>query len=709
VIGENNTDDNLIFTVEPDVFGTDEVTLKLTSTENLTVSQPMRINITPVNDRPSIMDLPDLSIHYDKKYIFNFEPYINDIDTPMNKLNLKIYDGLIEDHFYIDGLTAVFKYPKSIAGQFLYATVTVSDGDKYANELITIHISDNDPPEIIAPIPNVSLFQGGTKSSIFDLDNYFLDPNGDTLVYSFSKSNSVITIHDNNSVDISAVTEWSGTERIIVKATDSLGAIIEQDILVSILEVNDPPTILTLPEIRIRYDHDYNFDLSRYIQDNDNLHEELDIMVSDPLHIQIDPKNNLGIIINYPRNYLNTSVQAIITVSDNLDFSRQTLNIIITDNYPPQLISQLPSVVFLEDTSINDAINLDKYFVDLDGSVITYSIYNNTLNVTLDENNIVSFSAPHDWFGSEPVSFQAADAKGAFKEVHITVTVLGVNDPPIVLPIPEQYGNENQRWAIDLSNYVVDIDNDMSELLLTVDDYHVEVAGSSLIFHGSPDTQDYVDLRVSDGEFSDSRSIYVNIMRDEEPPSRTMWEEFGIIILIIILIELLAFITAGLVQRKRNTYTVEEVFLIYAGGTLITHLTRQTQANVDDEIFSAMFTAVQEFIHDTFSKGKGAGGSKDVGDSWALDELKLGNYKILIERSKNTYLALIFLGKSSNKLRKIVNRLLNKIEDEYGDTLDGWQGDIDKLTGTEKILEILIKPLDENEEIPTSTKSMKKK
>ncbi|WP_455393068.1 hypothetical protein, partial [[Eubacterium] cellulosolvens] len=76
---------------------------------------------------------------------------------------------------------------------------------------------------------------------------------------------------------------------------------------------------------------------------------------------------------------------------------------------------------------------------------------------------------------------------------------------------------------------------------------------------------------------------------------------------------------------------------------------------------------------------------------WVLDELKLGDNKILIERSENAYLAVIFSGEGSKRLRRIVRRLLDKIETRYTRTLPTWDGDIKALAATKEILSVLIK------------------
>jgi hypothetical protein len=99
-----------------------------------------------------------------------------------------------------------------------------------------------------------------------------------------------------------------------------------------------------------------------------------------------------------------------------------------------------------------------------------------------------------------------------------------------------------------------------------------------------------------------------------------------------------------------------------------------------------MFTAVQEFIHDTFVSDA----DQDKDDQWALDELKLGDNNILIERSKHTYLAVIFSGEGSKRLRRKVIRLLDKIENKYSTILPAWSGNKTELKGTKDILSVLI-------------------
>jgi hypothetical protein len=467
-----------------------------------------------------------------------------------------------------------------------------------------------------------------------------------------------------------------------------MGAIAEDSILVTVLPVNDPPTISGVPNLIIRFNQNYNFDLTPYVHDNDNSTDELIIIPSDLEHIRLDSRNKLLIIINYPEQYLGQTIPVRLTVFDGLDSGFQDITVTITEDFPPELLSPLPDIVFLEDEPLTNAFDLDNYFLDVDGDVLYYTAGNIFVNITINTDHTIDFSAPRDWSGSELVYFRATDPTGALQQDMVLVTVLPVNDAPVILEIPPQYGNESERWVLELDPFIIDVDNNLSELEISVDSDYIVVSGSSLIFLGSRELPKALELSVSDGQYTEKRLITIYLRASKPQPTHTLWDLFLNIVPFLIIIILVVIIIAGAIYRKKSKFTAEEVFLIHQGGTLITHLSREQQANVDDVIFSGMFTAVQEFIHDTFVSDTDQGSDND--DQWALDELKLGDNNILIERSKHTYLAVIFSGEGSKRLRRIVIRLLDKIENKYSTILPNWSGNTTELKGTKDILSVLI-------------------
>jgi hypothetical protein len=121
---------------------------------------------------------------------------------------------------------------------------------------------------------------------------------------------------------------------------------------------------------------------------------------------------------------------------------------------------------------------------------------------------------------------------------------------------------------------------------------------------------------------------------------------------------------------------------------LLSHLSHEKTQTKDEEILSGMFTAVQEFIKDSFSTpGKSGNGV----ENHVLREMKIGdNNNILIERGKYAYLAVIFSGRGANKLRNKVKTILHLIETKYERPFKTWVGDMDRIAGVNELLQPLI-------------------
>ena len=692
VTGENGTIPRFIFTPVPDAFGNNEATLWVTNNDDILLSQPLWINLTPVNDPPIIYDIPDLILHYDDPYIFNYIPYVNDKETPRHELTLEIFDGYEDNYIIINGLNATFNYPEKLVDENIFATARVSDGEAFTEYLFTILVTSDYVPELIEPLPDIWLFEGTTKYNVFDLDDYFTDPDNDAIYFTYGTTHLSIIINSNHTVDISAQSEWTGIELVTFRALDPIGALAEDMIEVTVLPVNDPPSIAGVPDFYVRYERDYRFELTPYVRDNDTAMDELSIIPSDLENIRIDQLNNMVIILNYPRTYLDLTFPIRLTVFDGHEHAFQDITVTVTEDFPPELIRPLPDVVLMEDVPSYNVLDLDNYFLDADGDVLFYLSGNNKINITINADHTVDCSAPRDWFGEELVYFRANDPIGAHQEDLVTVTVLPVNDAPVLLPLPEQYGNESERWVLDLEPYIYDVDNNITELVISLDCEYIAISGSNLIFFGTEELPGQIMVTVSDGDFNVSQELKVHVKMAKEPQTPTLLDLFINILPIIIMIIIIILVISGVVYRKKNRFIAEEIFLIHEGGILINHLSRTPQANVDDVIFSGMFTAVMEFIKDSFSN------DDETENQWALDELKLGENNIMIERSENTYLAVIFSGEGSKRLRRIVNRLLDEIETKYAKVLSAWDGSINQLEGTKEILSVLIKVRDKPKE-----------
>ncbi len=127
---------------------------------------------------------------------------------------------------------------------------------------------------------------------------------------------------------------------------------------------------------------------------------------------------------------------------------------------------------------------------------------------------------------------------------------------------------------------------------------------------------------------------------------------------------------------RRNRVRIEEVFLVYRDGILISHLSRTMVEEKDRDVLSGMLTAVQDFVKDAFK----------YGEHRELHQMEFGDYSILIERGKHVYLAVVYRGRDSAMIRKKVRSVLDSVEDAYGKVLQTWDGSMEAVVGTRDIL-----------------------
>lgn len=541
VSGEWSLDDLLIFHPVSNAYGNDEVTIWLVDSDGFTVSQTLWINLTPVNDMPIFQGAPDLVLHYDDPYSFNYRPYIYDVDTQPDDLEMSTTDTSGGEYIVTDNLVATYNYPYSLLNQIIFVTITVVDGEVTTEDTIQVNITSNYVPKLDNKLPNIVMYEGSILTFIFDLDDYFTDPDEDAIFFSFGYTHLTVKIHDNHSVDVASLSDWTGIEYVTFRATDPIGALAEDTIEVTVLYLNDAPVISKVPNLFVRYDYEYRFNLSPYITDPDNVTTELIIWTSDPEHITGSDENNLLIILYYPESMLGQIIKIRITVSDGIDYGYQDIFVTVTSDWPPELHRDLPDIVFVEDEPYTDAFNLEDYFFDKDGDALYYTTGNINIHINIKPDKFVDFSAPEDWSGFEVVTFRATDPTGALIEDIIIATVLPVNDPPEIYQIPVQSGEVGEMWRLDLTPYINDVDNDIGDLDITVDNNNVIVSGSKLVFYGSKDLDGNITLTINDGEAIINGEIQVIILSEDEEKSKSdinsmIW--IWILVLVVLILAL---------------------------------------------------------------------------------------------------------------------------------------------------------------------------
>lgn len=121
-----------------------------------------------------------------------------------------------------------------------------------------------------------------------------------------------------------------------------------------------------------------------------------------------------------------------------------------------------------------------------------------------------------------------------------------------------------------------------------------------------------------------------------------------------------------LLLRQALPYAVTDVFLIHrASGLLLESYADRPVDAADSDLISAMLTAIRDFAHDAFGRGK----------TGQLDEIQYGDRRILIEAAQHAYLAVVVAGVEPPGYRSRMREQLIAFEHAHLADLRTYAGD----------------------------------
>ena len=135
---------------------------------------------------------------------------------------------------------------------------------------------------------------------------------------------------------------------------------------------------------------------------------------------------------------------------------------------------------------------------------------------------------------------------------------------------------------------------------------------------------------------------------------------------------------AEVVLLKTLRYRVEQVFLIHRETGLLLHQASAPGIKLQDaDMVSAMLTAIQDFVHDSFATPKDD----------ELETLQVGELTVWIERGPFAVLAAVIRGNAPQDLRMVLQETLERIHLQFGQALSEFKGDASPFENTAPLLE----------------------
>jgi hypothetical protein len=691
------------FFTQPDQSGEDEFMLWVLDPQGFTACQLVRVSIAPLNDPPQFVnDVPtELYVKFETEYTFDYSYYVDDVDNEKIELGMTsnappLADGSFWNISFND-LEATFLFDRKDGDNSYFEIVTISlfDPMRATDRVnVVVRATIDSPPDLNTTLPDVEIKEGDMMIFKFDLDDYFYDLDGEPLFYTAGFENIPEPYIDQitHRVYFSAPGEWSGRTEGTFIGSDPIGALKVDMIYVNVTALDDAPILSDIEEVHVKHGVPYYLYLSSYVYDPDNSMDSLTFDISSSFVTKdVSDTGSHMLVMDFPANLTGpvftnpyrVTVWMNVTDPPSLDFptgltSTTHFDVLVTDSEPPTVIAEKPDQLYFtfpEDTYLNDSLMLYDIFFDTDsGNTLNFTIESVGAHVhfVVNANGAVSLSADPDWNGTEVLNITATDPQGGWAFVQANIVVTPVNDAPVAVVINQKLLHKSGNTLFELEYLVYFYDPDMDDMLITASpEANAAVVGDKL-YITLPSGVDVitVTLQASDGELS-SEMVSVKVGF-----AKTMAEKIGYPYSLPLV--LLAAGVAGyfIGMRLPRPYALENLFLIHNDGRLVSHLTKEENTNLDKDVVSAMFTAVQEFVRDSFQKG-------EVG----LKKLEIGDKNVVIEKGNSAYLALIYSGWPQKEVFDMLPMLLRDVEERYKGKIEHWNGTKKAVNGVDKMLQ----------------------
>ncbi len=131
------------------------------------------------------------------------------------------------------------------------------------------------------------------------------------------------------------------------------------------------------------------------------------------------------------------------------------------------------------------------------------------------------------------------------------------------------------------------------------------------------------------------------------------------------------------VMQKTLLYRVEQAYLISRdNGLLVSHVHHEAARIKDSDAVSAMFTAIQDFVKESFSPDR----------TGRLESADMGEFTLWAVHGPHALLVCVIRGVPPRALRGELSAVLERIHFRHGDALKAYAGDTGSLAGVDEEL-----------------------
>jgi len=512
--------------------GPETITFHAIDPEGAEGSTSAQFEVLSVVEPPAFSRIPALSFKEDESTSIDLDDYLSDPDHDNSELEISVVNP---PHISarLDGATRVltFNAPRDWYGGPEVVVLKAVDPDSASAEAeISVKVTPVNDPPVLEDIPPIAFDEDSSIS--LDLSGYVSDVDDTKFSWRYSGAENLKVKLDSSSgaLELSAPKDWYGGPEIITfTVSDASGASDSRDVEVTVRPVNDPPVALKIPDVKFDEDMSYTLSLDSYVRDVDNTADEMSWTATGGKNVSVRITPERSAVMSAPRDWYGGPEEITFRVTDPSGASAETrTRVTVSPVNDPPVLKDIPPVAFDEDGSAT--LRLRDYASDVDDDTFFWKVEPGA-NIAVELDGVseaVTFRAPPDWYGGpERVKVTVRDPSGASATGVVEVTVRPVNDPPVLSKIPGVTFDEDSGTALDLSAYVSDVDNDISELSWNVSggrEVNVTISGSRASFSASENWngEEELMLTVRDPSGAEATSpIKVTVRPVNDPVSIT--------------------------------------------------------------------------------------------------------------------------------------------------------------------------------------------
>ena len=218
------------------------------------------LTIEAVNDAPVLATVSDVSFDEDGSGSVNLSA--DDVDGDALEYAVSGGSSITAD---LDVDTITFTAPVDYNGSEQF-TVSVTDGEYIASQVITVVVNAVNDPPVLASIGDRVIDEDGVLSILLSAN----DIEGDQLSYSISEGVNVTAGLSDNELTLSPSQDFNGTESFTVTVND--GDLEDSETFtLTVNAVNDAPVLATVSDVSFDEDGSGSISLSADDVDGDDL------------------------------------------------------------------------------------------------------------------------------------------------------------------------------------------------------------------------------------------------------------------------------------------------------------------------------------------------------------------------------------------------------------------------------------------------------